>query len=194
VTAHVKIGYNTDRVTKAILAKLETFKFPEGDCYVPAGEIESRQGSFGGLGTAILIAAFGVLATLVLEFRGFKSTLIVLSVVPLGVVGGLLLLLLTGNTLSFTSIVGFIALVGIEVKTSISLVDFTNQLRKHRCSRAKSRRDSFRASAVDHDDGYRRLAADCASRLSPVLATGVGDHRWTDQLDSTGAAGDAGDV
>jgi multidrug efflux pump subunit AcrB len=61
---------------------------------------------------------------------GFKSTLIVLSVVPLGVVGGLLLLFLTGNTLSFTSIVGFIALVGIEVKTSILLVDFTNQLRE----------------------------------------------------------------
>jgi len=130
MTAYVKTGYNTDRVTKAILAQLETFKFPEGYRYVPAGEIESRQESFGGLGTAILIAVFGVLATLVLEFRGFMSTLIVLSVVPLGVVGGLLLLFLTGNTLSFTSIVGFIALVGIEVKTSILLVDFTNQLRE----------------------------------------------------------------
>jgi multidrug efflux pump subunit AcrB len=130
MTAHVQTGYNTDRVTKAILAQLEAFKFPEGYRYVPAGEIESRQESFGGLGTAILIAVFGVLATLVLEFRGFKSTLIVLSVVPLGVVGGLLLLFLTGNTLSFTSIVGFIALVGIEVKTSILLVDFTNQLRE----------------------------------------------------------------
>jgi multidrug efflux pump subunit AcrB len=130
MTSYVKTDYNTDRVTKAILAKLEAFKFPEGYRYVPAGEIESRQESFGGLGTAILIAVFGVLATLVLEFRGFKSTLIVLSVVPLGVVGGLLLLFLSGNTLSFTSIVGFIALVGIEVKTSILLVDFTNRLRE----------------------------------------------------------------
>lgn len=129
VTAHVKTGYNTDRVSKAILAQLEAFKIPEGYHYVPAGEIESRHESFGGLGTAILIAIFGVLATLVLEFRGFKSTLIVLSVVPLGVVGGLLMLFLTGNTLSFVSVIGFIALVGIEVKTSILLVDFTNQLR-----------------------------------------------------------------
>jgi multidrug efflux pump subunit AcrB len=130
VTSYVTTGHNTDRVTKAILARLEAFKFPEGYRYVPAGEIESRQESFGGLGTAILIAIFGVLATLVLEFRGFKSTLIVLSVVPLGVVGGLLLLFLTGNTLSFVSVIGFIALVGIEVKTSILLVDFTNQLRE----------------------------------------------------------------
>lgn len=129
VTAFVKTGYNTDRVTKAILARLEAMKFPAGYRYLAAGEIESRQESFGGLGTAILIAIFGVLATLVLEFRGFKSTLIVLSVVPLGMVGGLTVLLLTGNSLSFVAVIGFIALVGIEVKTSILLVDFTNQLR-----------------------------------------------------------------
>ena len=36
---------------------------------------------------------------------------------------------LTGNTLSFTAAIGFIALIGIEVKNSILLVDFTNQLR-----------------------------------------------------------------
>ncbi|MGH7496043.1 MAG: efflux RND transporter permease subunit [bacterium] len=130
MTAFVKTGYNTDRVTKEILAKLDAVKFPAGYRYIPAGEIESRQESFGGLGTAILIAIFGVLATLVLEFRGFKSTLIVLSVVPLGMVGGLTMLLLTGNSLSFVAIIGFIALVGIEVKTSILLVDFTNQLRE----------------------------------------------------------------
>ncbi len=129
LTAYVKTGYNTDRVTKAILAKLDAYPFPSGYRYVAAGEIESRQESFGGLGTAILIAVFGVMATLVLEFGGFTSTLIVLSVVPLGVVGGLVALLLTGNSLSFTAVIGFIALIGIEVKTSILLVDFTNQLR-----------------------------------------------------------------
>jgi multidrug efflux pump subunit AcrB len=52
MTAYVQTGYYTDRVTKVILAKLEAFKFPEGYRYVPAGEIESRQESFGGLGYA----------------------------------------------------------------------------------------------------------------------------------------------
>ena len=37
---------------------------------------------------------------------------------------------LTGYTLSFTSLIGMIALVGIEIKNSILLVDFTNQLRE----------------------------------------------------------------
>jgi multidrug efflux pump subunit AcrB len=70
-----------------------------------------------------------VLAVLVLEFRTFRSTLIVASVIPLGVVGGLWALFLSGNTLSFTATIGFVALLGIEVKNSILLVDFTNQLR-----------------------------------------------------------------
>lgn len=48
---------------------------------------------------------------------------------PLGVAGGLVALYLTGNTLSFTATIGFVALMGIEVKNSILLVDFTNQLR-----------------------------------------------------------------
>ncbi len=130
VTSDVRSGFNTDRVTKEVLAKLANVELPKGVRLVPAGEIESRQESFGGLGAAIMIAAFGVLAVLVLEFRTFRSTLIVASVIPLGVIGGLVALYLHGDTLSFTSNIGFVALMGIEVKNSILLVDFTNQLRE----------------------------------------------------------------
>jgi multidrug efflux pump subunit AcrB len=130
ITSEVARGYNTDRVTKEVLASLATVQLPDGVRLVPAGEIESRQESFGGLGAAIMIAAFGVLAVLVLEFRTFKSTLIVASVIPLGVIGGLVALFLHGDTLSFTANIGFVALMGIEVKNSILLVDFTNQLRE----------------------------------------------------------------
>ena len=56
--------------------------------------------------------------------------MIVLSVIPLGIVGAVIALLLTGNSLSFVAIVGLIALAGIEVKNTILLVDFTNQLRE----------------------------------------------------------------
>lgn len=45
-------------------------------------------------------------------------------------VGGLIALLVTGYSLSFTAMIGFIALIGIEIKNSILLVDFTNQLRE----------------------------------------------------------------
>lgn len=130
VTAFVRPGFNTDRLTKEVIAKLDVTSLPPGVRFMAAGELENRQESFGGLGTAILVAAFGVIAILVLEFRTFKSTLIVASVIPLGVIGGLVALLISGDTLSFTANVGFVALMGIEVKNSILLVDFTNQLRE----------------------------------------------------------------
>jgi multidrug efflux pump subunit AcrB len=130
VTAFVKTGYNTDKVTKQILAKVKELKLPEGFKLIPAGEIENRKSSFEGIGTAILVAIFGIFAILILEFRTFKSTLIVLSVIPLGVIGGILMLYFTGYTLSFAAAVGFVALIGIEIKNSILLVDFTNQLRQ----------------------------------------------------------------
>ncbi len=129
VTSQVRTGFNTDRVTREVLAVLDTLALPESYRITAAGEIESRQESFGGLGAAILVAVFGILAILILEFKTFRGMLIVSSVIPLGVIGGLVALWVTGYTLSFSSVIGFVALIGIEIKSSILLVDFTNQLR-----------------------------------------------------------------
>ncbi|MBD2768143.1 efflux RND transporter permease subunit [Hymenobacter sp. BT664] len=129
ITAFVKPGFLTNNVYAQVLKQLDTLRFPAGYRYVAAGEKESAEDSFGGLGTIIIITVFGILAVLILEFRTFKSTLIVLSVIPLGVIGAVLALLLTGNSFSFVAVIGLIALIGIEVKNSILLVDFTNQLR-----------------------------------------------------------------
>ena len=129
VSANVRTGYTTDRVTRQALERTRRIALPAGYQIVPAGEIESREESFGGIGGAILVAVFGILAILVLEFRTFRSTMIVASVIPLGIGGGIVALLLAGQTLSFTATIGFAALIGIEIKTSILLVDLTNQLR-----------------------------------------------------------------
>jgi multidrug efflux pump subunit AcrB len=129
VSGFVETGYNTNRLTQTALAALEAMPLPRGYRMVPAGEIESRQESFGGIGSAVIVATFLILGVLVLEFKSFRGTAIVASVIPLGVMGGILALYLTGNTLSFTAMIGFVALIGIEIKTSILLVDFTNQLR-----------------------------------------------------------------
>jgi multidrug efflux pump subunit AcrB len=129
VTSNVRTGYNTDRVTRQVLRALGAVTPPSGYRIVPAGEIESRQDSFGDMGGAIIVATFVILAILVLEFRTFRSTLIVASVIPLGMAGGVIALLLAGQTLSFAATIGFVALIGIEIKTSILLVDLTNRLR-----------------------------------------------------------------
>jgi multidrug efflux pump subunit AcrB len=129
IDADVQSGYNTAKVTADVVKRLDAMTWPRGYRYALGGDAESSQEAFGGIGSAIIVAVFGLFAILVLEFGSFKSTLIVLTVVPLGVLGGLAMLLLTGNSISFTASIGFIALIGIEIKNSILFVDFTNQLR-----------------------------------------------------------------
>jgi len=130
INSDVQRGENTGKVTAAVVSRLDDMEWPRGYRYVLGGDAEAGADAFGGIGTAIIVALFGIFAVLVLEFGSFRSTLIVLTVVPLGIFGGMLMLLLTNNDISFTASIGFIALIGIEIKNSILLVDFTNQLRE----------------------------------------------------------------
>lgn len=141
VTAYTDKGVLTEQVTKDFIEKAKSLHLPEGYEIQLAGEAESEKEAFGGGFMTIIIATvFLFLMVLILEFKTFKSTLIVLSVIPLGIIGGVTMLWLTGNPMSFVAIIGFIGLAGVEVKNSILLVDFTNQLR----SEGKSLEDAIR--------------------------------------------------
>lgn len=130
VNAFVKKGYLNDKVITDVINQMNGMKLPAGYSYEMGGEVEGRNESFGGFGSIILFTVFMFIAVLVLQFKTFKSTLIVLSVIPLGIVGAVLALLVTGNSLSFVATIGIVALAGIEVKNTILLVDFTNHLRE----------------------------------------------------------------
>lgn len=129
VSTFVDQNFLSDRVISEVMKKMDAVSLPVGYSYKMGGEYESRQESFAGFNTVIIITVFLFIAVLILLFNTFKSTIIVLSVIPLGMVGALTALWITGNSLSFVAIIGLIALAGIEVKASILLVDFTNQLR-----------------------------------------------------------------
>ncbi|MEY2761794.1 MAG: hypothetical protein RLZZ96_1694 [Bacteroidota bacterium] len=129
VSSFVEKGFLNNEVIAETEKNLEKIALPAGYHFEMGGEVESKNESFGGFGTIILVTIFFFIAVLILEFGTFKSTLIVLSVIPLGIVGALLALWFTGTPLSFVATVGLIALAGIEVKNTILLVDFTNQLR-----------------------------------------------------------------
>jgi multidrug efflux pump subunit AcrB len=132
ITAFTGKGVLAQDVNKAFLEKTTTLQLPAGYTYQIAGEAESEQEAFGGgFMTVVIATVFLFIMVLVLEFKTFKSTLIVLSVIPLGIIGGVTMLWLTGNPMSFVAIIGFIGLAGVEVKNSILLVDFTNQLREN---------------------------------------------------------------
>lgn len=130
ILANVKKGFLVSRVIEDVVQTMDKMKLPPGYSYEMGGEVESKNNSFGGFMSIILVTIFLFIAVLVLLFKTFKSTLIILSVIPLGIVGAAVALWITGNSLSFVAIIGLIALAGIEVKNTILLVDFTNQLRR----------------------------------------------------------------
>jgi multidrug efflux pump subunit AcrB len=130
VSAAVEDGVLPSKLLPQILAEVDKLPFPPGYSYSIGGEAEASARSSGGLGGVILLAVFGIFGVLVAEFGRFREVTVVAGVIPLGLFGGLVALLLTGYSLSFLAVIGFVALIGIEIKNSILLVDFTTQLRE----------------------------------------------------------------
>ncbi|MFN5242970.1 MAG: efflux RND transporter permease subunit [Novosphingobium sp.] len=130
VSAAVEDGMLPSKLLPQILTEVDKLPFPPGYSYSIGGEAEASARSSGGLGGVILLAGFGIFGVLVAEFGRFREVTVVAGVIPLGLFGGLFALLLTGYSLSFLAVIGFVALIGIEIKNSILLVDFTTQLRE----------------------------------------------------------------
>ena len=130
ITADVEGAASANAATLEVIEKLDQYEWPKGYSYYVAGELESRQESFGGMGRAVVVALVAIFAVLVLQFRSYRQPLIVFAAIPLAVIGSILALLITGNTFSFTAFVGITSLVGIVVNNSIILVDYCNQLRR----------------------------------------------------------------
>ena len=129
ITAQLTKGQLSAKVTQAAKAELDKLKLPPGYSIRIGGEAEKIKETFSGFGPIILIALFIIFGILVAEFGEFREALVVAGVIPLGTFGGLIGLLVTGNNMSFLAVIGFVALIGIEIKNSILLVDFTSQLR-----------------------------------------------------------------
>lgn len=117
-------------VLKDVIPALNKLKMPPGYYYKLSGEKETEGDTLGGnFLSVILLSNFLFVGILLLQFKTFKGIIIVLSIIPLGIFGGVVALLATGYPVSLVSIIGFIGLSGIQVKNSLLLVDFTNQLR-----------------------------------------------------------------
>jgi multidrug efflux pump subunit AcrB len=129
ITAQITEGAVVSKVNSDAQKRIDTIPLKPGYSIELGGEAEKINDTFAGFGPVVLIAMFSIFAILVAEFGRFKEALVVAGVIPLGTFGGLIALVVTGNNLSFLAVIGFIALIGIEIKNSILLVDFTSQLR-----------------------------------------------------------------
>ena len=131
VTAYVAPGVLISKITADALARVKArVILPPGYTLSVGGEAETQASSFAGLLPAIAIASLGILAVLVLEFGKIRTVMVVAGIIPFGFLGAVIALMLARYSLSFTAAIGLIALIGLEIKNSILLVDFTEQLRQ----------------------------------------------------------------
>jgi multidrug efflux pump subunit AcrB len=96
------------------------------------GEVSSMTESFRSLGFGLILATVLIYLIMVAQFRSFLDPFIIMFAVPLGLIGVLWMLFLTGTTLNIQSFMGVIFMVGIAVSNSILLVEFANRQRAER--------------------------------------------------------------
>ncbi|MGE3315649.1 MAG: efflux RND transporter permease subunit [Planctomycetaceae bacterium] len=93
------------------------------------GEVSSMRESFGSLSFGLILSGVLIYLIMVAQFRSFLDPFIIMFAVPLGIVGVLVMLWVTGTTLNVQSFMGVIFMIGIAVTNSILLVEFANRLR-----------------------------------------------------------------
>ena len=128
-------------------------------------------------GSAVLLtfalALLVVFLVLAAQFESFVHPLVIMLTVPLGVLGALLGLWITGNTLNLFSQIGIVMLVGLAAKNGILIVEFANQLR-------------------DAGRSVREAIIESASvRLRPILMTSIATMVGAVPLVAAGGPGSA---
>lgn len=93
------------------------------------GEIKQKSESQSNLLITFLFALLFIYLVLSAQFESFTDPILILIAVPFSITGGVLMLLICGNTLNMYSNIGLITLIGLITKNSIMIVEFTNNLR-----------------------------------------------------------------
>ncbi|PWB73866.1 AcrB/AcrD/AcrF family protein [candidate division GN15 bacterium] len=122
-------GRDLGSVAQDIQKQLDTLTIPPGFEVKQTGNAEQQQQTFRVLLLALLLAIMLVYVVMASQFQSLIDPFIIMFTVPLGLVGVVWILFLTGTTLSVTSFQGVIIMIGIVVSNGVLLVDYTNHLR-----------------------------------------------------------------
>ena len=133
----------------------ENVKLPENYFVTYGGQFESEAAASRTLALTSIIALLIVFMLLYQEFKCVKQSLIILINMPLAMIGGVLILVLTGAELNIPAIIGFISLLGITTRNGMLLISRYNHLK---------------------DEGeplMKRIMHGSADRLNPIIMTAL---------------------
>jgi HAE1 family hydrophobic/amphiphilic exporter-1 len=124
ITVGANIEGSLGNIAQAVQRRLNGFRLPEGYQISAGGATEDQQEVFGAIFAALGVAVMLMYLILVIQFGSFLDPLAILSSLPLSLIGVVLALLVTGDTLNIMSLIGVILLMGIVAKNAILLIDF----------------------------------------------------------------------
>jgi multidrug efflux pump subunit AcrB len=123
-------GEDLGRIATAIDKLTAKTTIPDGVSVTLLGLVQGMRQSFRSFALGLLLSVVLLYLILVAQFKSFLDPLLILTAVPPGMTGALLILYLTGTTMNVMSLMGLMILIGMTVSDSILIVEFTRQLRE----------------------------------------------------------------
>jgi multidrug efflux pump subunit AcrB len=175
IHAYTKEGTLPSEVSKMLQTKIDNKKadWSEDIRIEVGGETEDVTESFVSLGRAGLVAIFLVAFILVVQFDSYRQCLIILSTLPLSMIGVFVGLVVTGRQFSFPGFIGVVSLLGIAVNTTIVLIDRIN----YHIHRGRSALEAITQAGSER---MRPIILTAVSTIVGVIPLMFADEMWID--------------
>ena len=172
VSSQVEAGVLGNDVVKGIMKspELKTLQseMPAGFGIEVGGNLEKSNENAAHLGVCLGISVLSIILLLVIQYNGFAKPVIILTTLPLALIGALPGLYFTNNALGFMPQLGILSLFGIVLNTGIIFIEFADLLIADAARKSDGSgpicgltRDEFRSCLVDA----------CKQRLLPIFLT-----------------------
>lgn len=148
-------GEDLGKVADGVQTIVAQMKLPENVRVNLRGMVQGMQASFRSFAIGLSLSVVLLYLILVAQFKSFKDPVLIMLAIPMGFIGVLITLPLTGTTLNVMSLMGVLMLVGIAASNSILIVEFAHRLEEQ----GKSVEEAVITS--------------CRVRLRPILMTSL---------------------
>jgi multidrug efflux pump subunit AcrB len=149
------VGEDLGKIANQVQRTVEQTKLPENVRVDLRGMVKGMNASFRSFAIGLSMSVVLLYLILVAQFKSFKDPLLIMLAIPMGFIGVLIILPLTGTTLNVMSLMGLLMLVGISASNSILIVEFAHRLEDQGSSAKEA------------------IITSCRVRLRPILMTSL---------------------
>ncbi len=148
-------GEGLGKIADSVQHTIQGMELPENVRVDLRGMVQGMNASFRSFAIGLSMSVILLYLILVAQFKSFKDPLLIMLAIPMGFIGVLIILPLTGTTLNVMSLMGVLMLVGISASNSILIVEFAHRLEEQ-------------GKGVEE-----AVITSCRVRLRPILMTSL---------------------